>query len=300
MPRILLLILGLLMVSFSSSAAMSAADCDWLDVAELDRLFSEQAPWQVIVGGNVGSCKFLSRPGPPNIFGANQMLQGSAVEAVEMVRNLRVEMAKNYRVADFPAVGEQGFTYSPATGPEDTGSRSLFFVGHRGRVVVLASMSFQLPVSAHQRQSGGELVQAALDIADNEAALAAASDCSWFDDSSLEAILPAGGITQHVFGENSCMATDSTEAVLMVSATEVSPALQARRFGECTWTDQPTLGSGAVLAHGCSDGKPRATLRLRVGLKMLEYNLAPGHEPTAAQREALVAMAQAVGQRLGS
>lgn len=277
-------------------AVLPAAECGWLAAAELDRLLPEQAPWSVLAGGEVGSCKFLSRSGgAPSLFGANQMVKESAAAATDFVQGLRAETAKTYEVAAEPALGENGFLYWPGADGE-LGARSIWYVGHRGSVAALGSLTLQHAVTDDERRAGVELMQAALAVADDETALAAASDCPWLDAASLAPMLPGGGVTQQIFGENGCLAQDAAGAVLMVSVQEAIPALVGRRGGGCTWEEVPALGEDAALGSSCAEGNPRATLRMVVGDRLLEYNLVPGAEPTAAQRQALVAMAQQVRQ----
>jgi hypothetical protein len=273
-----------------------AAECGWLATGELDRLLPELAPWSVITGGEVGSCQFLSRAGgPPNIFGANQMVQASAAAATDFVQGLRTETEKSYEVTAEPVLGEQGFVYRARE--EGEGGRSIFYVGHRGSVAVLGTLTLQHAVTADEHAAGAELMQAALGVADDETALAAASDCPWLDAGALAPMLPGGGVTQQTFGENSCLAQDAAGAVVMVSVQEAIPALVASRGGGCTWEAVPTLGEDAALGYSCSEGNPRATLRMVVGDRLIEYNLVPGAEPTEAQRQALLDMAALVRQR---
>ena len=289
-------LVGLCLAGALVPGALLAAECGWLVTAELDRLLPDQAPWSVLTGGEVGSCQFLSRSGgPPSIFGANQMVRESAAAAAELVQGLRAETEKSYQVATEPALGEQGFVYWPG-GDAEAGDRSIWYVGHRGSVAALGSLTLQHAVTADERAAGVELIQAALAVADDETALAAASDCPWLDAGALAPILPGGGVTQQTFGENSCLAQDAAGAVVMVSVQEAIPALVARRGGGCTWEAVPTLGEDAALGYSCSEGNPRATLRMVVGDRLIEYNLVPGAEPTEAQRRALVDMAQRVRQ----
>lgn len=269
------------------SSPVHATECGWLATSELDRLFPEQAPWRVLAGGAVGSCKFLSGSGLPHVFGANQQILESESAAVDFVRNLRTETEKQFEVVDAPELGEEGYTYHPGA------PRSLSYVGHRGKVAVLGSLTMQGPVTPEQRAAGMELVQAALAVADDEEVLAAASDCPWLDPELVRSLLPGEKLTQQVYGENSCLANDGEGGVLMVSAIDAGSnpgPLLDRRDGGCTWEDQPTLGEGAVLGYACEGGNPRATLRLVIGGRVIEYNLAPGTEPTAEQRQALLEM----------
>jgi len=283
--------LALLTILLATASSAFAAECGWLATSELDRHFPQLAPWRVTAGGAVGRCQFLSRPGPPNMFSANQLIQGSAEEAAKTVADLRTEMAKRSETSNLPQLGERGFTY--ASGP-----RTVNLIGHRGRVVVIAMASLQSSVGEAELASLVELSKAALAVADDPATLEAGTRCPWLDAAILPKLLPAGGIAQQVFGENSCMAKDSANAIVLVSVTPASPAMLGRRDTSCTWEELGDLGTGAAIGHGCTAGQPRATLRMTIGGELVEYNLTPGSEPSADQRQALVELAKAVRERL--
>lgn len=280
-------------------AAASATECGWLATSELDRLFPQNAPWRVTAGGDIGSCQFLSRQDqPPNVFGANQMIHETEAAAVESVTAIRAETEKNFETTDLRSLGPHGFSY--AIGPAaSAGPRSMMFVGQRGRVVVLSTVSFQTGVSDAALPSLLELVAAALSVADDPDTLAAGTDCPWFEASLLDSVLSGGGVTQQRFGDTSCMAQDAANAVLLVTAMEASPAMLGRRDSSCSWEDLPALGADAALSHSCSSGNPRATVRVVVGAKLLDYSLTPGHEPSTEQRQALVELVAAAAERNG-
>jgi len=279
--------LALLTIVLATASSAFAAECGWLATSELDRRFPELAPWRVTAGGAVGRCQFLSRPGPPNMFSANQLIQGSAEEAAKTVADLRAETAKRAETRDLPQLGERGFSY--ASGP-----RTVNLIGHRGRVVVIALASLQSSVGDAELASLVELAKAALAVADDPAALEAGTRCPWLDAATLPKLLPAGGITQQVFGENSCMAKDTANAILLVSVTQASPAMLGRRDANCSWEEVAELGPDAAIGRGCTSGVPRATLRMTIGGELVEYNLTPGSEPSEGQRRALVELAKAV------
>ena len=130
-------------------------------------------------------------------------------------------------------------------------------------------------------------------------ALAAGTDCPWFEASLLDSVLPGGGVTQQRFGDTSCMAQDAASAVLLVTAMEASPAMLGRRDSTCSWDDLPTLGADAALSHSCSSGNPRATVRIVLGATLLDYSLTPGHEPSTEHRQALVDFVAAAAVRNG-
>lgn len=268
-------------------AGAIAAECGWLATSELDRLFPDKAPWRVTVGGQVGRCQFLSRP-PPNFFAANQMVHDSPQAAADFVDSLRPEMSKSYELVDSPDIGDNGFLYVAKADAGPGSERVVGYAGHRGRVAVIGTLNLQQPPSPAQRAAGMKLVQAALALSGDDEALAAATDCPWLDAAALERVLPGGNVTQQVYGENSCVATDAAKAVLTVSIRDLDPALLALRGEDCTWQELPALGAQAALGHTCTSGNPRATLQFVAGNRQVVYNLVPGAEPSAAQREGLI------------
>lgn len=90
------------------------------------------------------------------------------------------------------------------------------------------------------------------------------------------------------------MATDGGQGVLTVSIREASPPMLKLRSADCTWKDIPALGQDAALGHTCTGGNPRATLQFVKGNKQVVYNLAPGSEPTEAQRQTLLDLGTSV------
>lgn len=287
--------LALVLVLFVSPAR--AEECGWLPASALDRAFPDGAPWSTMVGGKVGSCKFRSDPTrAPNIFGANQMVKESEKEAAAFVAELRPSMAESYDVEPAPAIGAKGFVYRPRESGPDAG-RSLFFVGHRGRVAVMGSMSFQKPITAEERKAAEVLLLAALEM--DEEAMEAATNCKWFDRALVRKLLPEEGYSEQVFGERSCLAT-AGEKVVMLSITETeNAALISQRMiemGGCT-TEPIELAEAAWLQHGCTSGNPRASVRWVSGARMFELSFVPGKEPTEKERGILVDLAKVAASR---
>ncbi|MDQ7734198.1 hypothetical protein QT231_15905 [Halomonas sp. SpR1] len=269
-----------------------ATECGWLETDQLDQAFPQYAPWHVVTGGQIGSCRFLSRSDrAPNVFAANQMIHESEQAAADFIATLRPEMAASYNVMDAPAIGVQGFYYLPTERASEAASRNVGFAGHKGRVTALGSLALQDAVSSQDREAGDSLIQAALAVSDNPEILAAASDCRWFNGPLLNRLLPAGDVTQNVMGENSCFATDSDNALLTVSIQPASEAFQHPSTDDCTIEKLDQLGDHASLSYSCSSGQPRANVQLTIGNYMINYDLIPKQEPSLEQRQALVELA---------
>src|SRR6185436_7762339 len=223
-----------------STSPLAAAECGWLATSEVDAALPAVAPWSVMVGGAAGSCKFVSA-GLPNIFGANQMVKASAKEAASFVRGLRPEMEKSYVVAPAKDIGAEGFTYRPK---DDTLSdRSIFFVGHEGRIAVIASLTLQKAVTAADIAGATKLIRAALAIDKDPAALAAATSCPWFDTAVLKKLLPGEGFSQQSFGNNSCMAQAGGSVVIVSIIPGLDPAdVRRTSGGQCKREAVAALG----------------------------------------------------------
>lgn len=288
--RLRLAPLALLLAMLPFAAA--AEDCGWLPTAKLDAAFPQHAPWEVMVGGAAGSCKFASDgTRPANIFGANQMIKASPAEAESFVASLRGTMAKSYVVAPYPALGKAAFTYrpKPGSGLED---RSIYFVAHEKQVAVIASLVLQQPVTPAATQAAEGLVRAALAIGSDPAALAAASDCPWFDTTLLKQLLPGKGFSAQAYGSNSCMAqADGRAVIVSIHAASDAAVLGPATGRGCTTEPVAALGAQGSMSYACSGGRPNAKVRMVAGAHYVEYAYAPGREPTVAERALLVTMA---------
>jgi hypothetical protein len=293
MKRLALLVCGIFALS---SAAHAAGKCGWLASSKLDEAFPEYAPWQVMVGGNVGNCTFNSNPhAAPNIFGAIQSVKATPAEAEELARTLR-DNSGDVAVQPAPALGKYAFTYQSKDASGKTDERSLFFVAHRGKVEVNGSLVLQRPIGAPERAAAEKLIQAALAISDDARALHAANKCPYFDATLIRRLLPDKDYEENVYGENSCMAQAHSKAVILSivadARAEQLAATMNGMAGSCTSEDLPGLGKSGKLTYKCSDGAPRATVRFTTPGKMFEFSFAPEREPTSAERAVLVQLAQ--------
>jgi hypothetical protein len=275
----------------------TAEECGWLPVEKLDEAYPQYAPWVTLVGGKVGSCKFSSDPRKPaNIFGANQMVQASVAEAEDFVRSLRSSMAESYDVEAAKTLGSEAFVYRPK--PEaGAADRSLFFVGHRQQVVVIGSLTFQSAITPSEREAGEALLGAALALSSDAGALAAASQCSWFDPRLIRRLLPGHDYSEHVFGSVSCMANAGGKVVMLSIVESEDTETLVNNLDNmvdtaCASESIPSLGKLATIQYDCVNGNPKASVRFVSGTKMFELSLAPEKEPTEEERTLLIELAE--------
>jgi len=299
MKRLALLCLALLYASFAiASTAHAAAKCGWLAASKIDEVFPEYAPWQVMVGGNVGNCTFNSNPHEaPNIFGAIQSVKATAAEAADLARTLReATPSADNKIEAAPALGKFAFTYQTKDASGKLDERSLMFVAHRGKVEVNGSLVLQRPIGPAERAAAEKLIQAALAIADDTRTLQAANKCPYFDAALIRRLLPDKDYEENVYGENSCMAQAGSKAIILQIVADARADQIAQNMGAtsdgCKSEDLPGLGKSGKLMYQCTEGNPRATVRFTTPGKMFEYSFAPQREPTAAERAILVQLAQ--------
>ena len=279
---------------------LAAEECGWLPTADVDAALPDFAPWRVMTGGAAGSCTFLGSGGP-NIFGANQLLKASPAEATSLVRGMRTEMEKSYTVTRIKELGAEGFSYRSKSGPKAEGpddDRSIMFTGHQGRVVVTANFNLGTTVTPDHVAAATKLVQAALAIDKDPAALAAAANCPWFSTDVLKKLLPGKDFSQQTFGSNSCMAQAGGSVVLVsIIETNNPDQVMENSGGGCKREAVAELGDTAEMLWPCEGGRPHAKLRYLSGNRMIEYSLAPGREPTAAERKLLIELAKSAPAR---
>jgi len=278
-----------------SALPLAAEECGWLSTKEVDAALPAFAPWSVMVGGAAGSCKFLST-GLPNVFGANQMVKASAKEAADFVRGLRPEMEKSYTVAPAKDIGAEGFTYRPRDGA--LSDRSIYFVGHEGRIAVIASLTLQKAVTAEDIAGATKLVRAALAIDKDPAALAAATSCPWFDTAVLRKLLPGEGFSQQSFGSNSCMAQAGGSVVIVsIVATRDPASIRRPSGGGCKTAAVAALGPDGEIAWACEGGRPHAKVSYVNDNRLVEYAFTPDREPTEKERALLIELAKSAPAR---
>lgn len=301
-PCLALVLLVLFGALVGAAPVAAQARCGWMSTQTLDSLLPAAAPWRVMVGGAMGSCKFTGSGGRGGIavLGAHQMLKADAAEAAELAKSLRANLGADYRIETDAALGEHGFLYFPKDAGGAESRLSVSYVGHYRHVAITGQLV--LPVGAGfetWRSGANEFMRAALAVADDAQATADAARCRWFDEPILRRLLPGDGFSQQAFGANSCMAQNGNSMALILSVQDGVGADVAARMREagCTWDAAPAAGADAMLGHSCSGGRPRAILQLRHDGKLLQYAFAPNREPTAAERALLVELGGAITSR---
>ncbi len=289
-----LMLLALLVSPLVSPLVLQAQEtCGWMSTQELDRLLPEAAPWSVMVGGKVGSCKFTGTgrgDAGVTVIGANQMFKANATEAAEFVKKLQGSMAAGNTVEPMPGLGVHGFRWMPKSG------RSISYMGHYKQVAITGQMVLSVGATPENYAQGAEgFMRAALAVADDKQA-AAATGCPYFDEAILRRLLPGPTFSQQVFGQNSCMAQDGAGMVMILTivSNPSGSVAAAMRDGSCEWSALADAGPDVAIGKNCKGGRPRALLEVKLSDKLLTYALAPGREPTASELTLLGDLAGAV------
>ena len=283
--------LGLLV----GSATVSAAEkCRALDLAKLNKAIPLAAPWRVSGGGN-GSCSFEAG-GSANSFGISQTVDASADKAEASVGESKQAIAADNRVNDEPKIGANGFSYSVKLPSGQANDKSVFLFGHRGSVEISGYLNLQKAVTPAQRQAAAQLMFDSMKIAESSKALAAATNCPYFDSALIQRLLPFDDLSIAVPGPGSCVVSAAGNVVTISVSPGGNNVAQAignmLKDSDCTVEQVPTLGKPNGIAYACKAGNPRAQILFVAKGKMVDLTLVPTQEPTAEQRATLVELAE--------
>lgn len=275
--------------------ALAVESCQWLPVAQVGPALPDFKPWQTMAGGKVGACQFLGRtPRGAAILSLTQMVQESPAKAEDFVASMRKNLDAGYQVEPVAGMGRRGFSYRPKDATGADARSSLFLVGHEGRVVAMGSLTVPGDVSAEAREGFLALSRRAFDLASDSESLAAATRCAYFDQDLLNSLFKGAAFSQQVYGANSCIANAGTRVLMLAIVDNVSPALAGTMAasGECQSKSLPALGAQGSIGFACAQGNARAMVRYLKGDKHFEFSWIPGAEPSPAERELLIKLAQ--------
>lgn len=278
-----------------SMPALAVESCLWLPVAQVGRALPEFKPWQTMAGGKVGACQFLGRtPRGAAILSLIQRVEESPAKAEDFVASLRKNLGGEYLVEPMASLGRRGFSYRPKDAAAGDARGTLFLVGHEGRVVAMGTLTVPGEVSADMREGFLALSRRAFDLAGDSENLAAATRCTYFDQDLLDELFKGAGFSQQVYGANSCIANAGVRVLLLAIVDNVGPALAQTMAasGDCRSTPLPALGAQGSIGFACAQGNARAMVRYLKGGKHFEFSWIPGAEPSPAERELLVKLAQ--------
>ncbi|MCL2310370.1 MAG: hypothetical protein FWC42_08900 [Proteobacteria bacterium] len=289
MFRIVTRLLFLLTLAGVVVTAHAAEECGLLPTSEVDQTFAEFAPWRTMVGGAVGSCKFLSNPHlEPGMFSFLQQFKSSKGDASSVYDAMRKGFSDAYTITEVAGFGDRAFRFA-------ADARSNTIVAQKNKLVVTITLLLPRAVTDADFRSAIKLGQVALRGADDPEMARKASTCPWFNESGLKKLFGGKPYEVQVHGENSCMAADKQQRVLLASVMALSRGLTIGvLLGDgCQQSDLPELGKDAKLSFNCKGGNPRAEVGFEVnGLAVRLTWVARGVEPSEADKATLVELAK--------
>ena len=289
-----------------SVTAYAQSVCDFLAVEVVSDALPQYQPWRVKQGGT-GMCQFEGelRKKQGNSFiintavlGFTQEFKDSAKEATEFVGNVRAEVAKTYKVTPLtgPGFGRESFSYRDEG---ERGVNGLWWFSHSEKVVVTGTFTppGDVPLGKSHDAVIVSLASNALAASNKPGMAEEAAQCPYFEMKILAKLLPGKGLKVQQFGEDTCMANNAANAVVMfnrdVARDPISQA-QVRQSSlqqDCKNEPLPELGTGAFIQYACTSGAPLAKVRFSKRLTSYEFTVAPNQEPTSQQRADLIALA---------
>lgn len=298
--RIALVVCATAMTAF----AHAQESCDFLTLDAVSKALPQYQPWRVASGGT-GRCRFegenhvKGRGGATMttvIFNVTQQFKASPKEAADFVRGLKGEMAKDYDLGVFPGVGAESFFYTNAS----QASNALWWFTHAGKVVV--SGMYVPPgnraLTDAEQSAVRSLVAAVLSASNQPGMAERAGQCPHFDMALIKKLISPKGLKVRQFGNDSCMANNGVNAVVMFSRigfeneTTGSQLAEAKANSPCKSEKLPEFGPFGLLMHSCAAGNPHVEVFFVKGHSAYEFSVIPGKEPTVQQRADLIALAR--------
>lgn len=283
---------AVLVLLVASNGAL-AQTCPTIDIAMLKQSFPSVGQWRTVSGGP-GECSFMTRNSSVN-FGFAHLVSPSIQAAQAGVKDLRNAVTPTSVIEPLPNLGEDGFTYQQKLPNGQVDPTSMFFHGRRGAVGVSGYLNLTTPITPEQRVRAANLIAGTLGVASSPKALARASNCRYLDPDLVQKLLPAGDVTTSIPNADNCIVSaDGATIVVSVTrgASSLASAQNLMKSGGCTVEPVPALGKDARIAHACTKGNPRAQVVTSAAGRNYAILFTSGAEPSAAERETLVALAK--------
>ena len=295
------LAIGALAVAGFASAQEA---CDFLSPDAVDKALPQYQPWRV-AGGGTGMCRFegehrVSDGRSVSIYNAilnlTQQFQATPKEATAFVRDLKAEMGKSYRLRAFPGMGSESFLYSA----ESVEQNALWWFAHSGKVVMSGMFvpPGNRPMTGDEESAVKALVTQATAGSSKPGMAERAGQCPHLDMALVRKLISAKGLKVQQFGNDSCMANDAANSVVLFTRIRFDDAVAGSQFAEskansaCKSEQLADFGPHGFLVHSCAAGNPRAEVFFVQDLSAYELTVLPGKEPTAQQRADLIALAK--------
>ena len=300
--------LAALAVAATLSTPVIADTCSMVSLRQVEAALPDYSPWTLKSGGT-GACRFegvVEDDGSRSFVTLHlqQQFHPSAKAAAEMMKTLRTEFAKTYPIKPLALRGAEAgaFTYGDTAG--NGALRGFWWYAQIGRAIL--SGIYMPPgnaeVDAEEEAAVLSVVQAAVGDTAAPATAAKAARCPHFDEALIRKLIPGKQVSIEQFGNNSCLAKNEKNAVVMFSLVENVTPTSAGQIAEstatgCTYDAIAPLGTLGRIGYACTSGNKRASVNYYKGSGWYGFDLVTGSEPTAAQRQDLIELATRRYQR---
>ena len=285
-----------------------ADTCPMVSLRQVEAALPDYSPWTLRSGGT-GACQFegeLHEDGSILVVNLHllQQFHPTAKAAAEMLKTMRTEFAKVYRIRPLTLRGAEAgaFTYGD-TGPGGA-LRGFWWYAQVGRAIL--SGMYMPPgnaeVDADEEVAVLSIVQAAVGDTAAPATAAKAAQCPHFDETVIRRLIPGKQVSVEQFGSNSCLAKNEKNAVVMFSRVDNVTATSAAQIAEstatgCTYEAVAALGQFGRIGYACTSGNKRASVNYHKAGAWYGFDLVTGSEPSLAQRQDLIELASRRYQR---
>lgn len=284
--------------------ANAQESCDFLTLDAVSKALPQYQPWR-IAGGGTGMCRFEGEHRVSDGRGAitntavlnvMQQFQATPKDATEFVRSLKAEMVKTYKVIALQGAGPESFSYTDLTGTMN----ALWWYAHSGKLVLSGMFvaPANQPLTAGEESAVKALVAEATAGSGKPGMAERAGQCPHLDLALVRKLLSPKGLKVQQFGNDSCMANDAANSVVLFSRIRFDDEVTGSQLAEskanspCTSEPLAQFGVHGLLVHSCTMGNPHAEVFFVKGLAAYEFSVVPGKEPTAQQRADLIALAK--------
>lgn len=306
--RLALCLATLALSSLSTTPAFAEPEsCKIVSTAQVDAALPNYAPWTLQSGGP-GGCRFEGEYEGSRLNYASlsftQQFHPSKAAATAIMNSIRQETEKSFKLKSINLRGAEpgAILYDRDAGGESI--RSIFWYVQVGRAIIIGSFGppAEAPLDTAEESAAIKLLQSAIADTRDPATAQQASKCPYFDDAIIRKLIPGKNIGIERFGENSCMARNERNAVVMLMrSTNLKPAvadnMNRAAAADCTFEPAPALGDKGGIAHHCRSGNPRADAVFFKGDSYFSISLTPQTEPTEKQRADLLDLARFVHDR---
>jgi hypothetical protein len=286
-----------------AGAPAFAADCSIVSPQQVDSALPEYAPWHLYSGGP-GGCRFEgtykgSRKNHA-VLSFSQQFHASSKAATDILNSVRKRSEKDYKLKQLKLPSVEPGSFLSSTDADGTPHHSMFWHVQVGQAIIIGSFSppSGAPGATNNEAAVTSLLKIAVFDTRSPVTMEQSSQCPYFDDAALRKLIP-GKLTVERFGENSCLASNDKNAMVLLSRsnninTRTAENMLRSVASGCSFDRQASLGEYGGISHHCTSGNPRADVVFHKGNSYISISLAPNGEPTAKQREHLIELAQFV------